>query len=145
MAAEEKVVARYKNGTLVKGYVSSFRIDADTLRLREQKAKEDSSVPLNDLKAVFFVKTFKGYRDRVERKVFGLRKNSGRKVYVKFSDRESLLGYIDGEIPWDKGFSLAKLGKKAKGFYLLPVDSSSNNMRIFVVGSAIKDITIMVA
>ena len=145
MAAEEKVVARYKDGTLVKGYVNNFRVDADTIRLREPKAKEDHSVPVNDLKAVFFVKTFKGYRDRVERKAFGLRKHNGRKVYLKFSDRESLLGYIDGEVPWDKGYSLAKLGKKAKGFYLLPVDSASNNSKIFVVGSAIKDITIMVA
>ena len=145
MAAEEKVVARYKDGSLVKGYVSNFRIDADMVRLRTPQAKEDHRVPINDLKAVFFVKTFKGYRDRIERKVFGIRKHNGSKVYLKFSDRESLLGYIDGEVPWDKGYSLAKLGKKAKGFYLLPVDSASNNSKIFVVGSAIKDITIMVA
>lgn len=144
MGNGQKVVARYKDGSLVKGYARNFRGDTETVKLLHPKAGTEKSVPLDDLKAIFFVKTFKGYRDYVERKAFGMRKSGGRKVYVRFSDRESLLGFIDGEIPWERGFSLAKLGDKTKGFFLVPTDSNSNNNRIFVVGSAIKDITIMV-
>jgi hypothetical protein len=143
MNEEKKVVARFKDGTLVKGYVRHFRIEADAITLREPKTHTLRSVPINDLKAVFFVKTFSGYREYVERKAFGLRNHPGCKIYIKFSDRESILGYVDGDVPWDRGFSLAKLGKKAKGFFLVPVDGNSNNNRIFVVGSSIKDITMM--
>jgi hypothetical protein len=35
MGEEKKVVARFKNGRLVKGYVRNLRIESDSLRLRE--------------------------------------------------------------------------------------------------------------
>ncbi len=144
MSEEEKVVARFKDGSLVKGYVRNFRVDAETVRLRTPKNRNEITVPVENLKALFFVKTFSGYREYVERKVFGIRKNAGRKVFVKFGDKESLLGFIEGAVPWNRGFSLTKPGMKAKGFFLVPVDSDSNNTKVFVVGSAISDITIMV-
>ena len=143
MDNEEMVVARYKDGRLLKGYVRNFRIDSDVILLREPQTQEERSVSIDQLKAVFFVKTFTGYSKYVERKSFGIRTSPGRKVFVKFKDDESLLGYIVGDVPWDKGFSLVKLGNNAKGFFLTPVDSDSNNSKVFVVGSAIKDITIM--
>lgn len=34
-------------------------------------------------------------------------------------------------------------GKILKGFYLIPTDGGSNNIKVFVVGSSIKDMTIM--
>jgi hypothetical protein len=143
MENDEMAVARYKDGRVLKGYVRNFQVDSDVLLLREPQAKEELSVAIDQLKAIFFVKDFTGSYEYVERKSFGIRKSPGRKVFVKFSDDESLLGYIVGEVPWDKGFSLAKLSKNAKGFFLTPVDGGSNNSRVFVVGSAIKDITIM--
>lgn len=145
MGQEEKVVARFKDGSMVKGYAKGFHIESDTVVLHESRARKEHKVPMSDLKALFFVKTFKGYRDYVERKAFGTRGSVGRKVFVKFSDRESLVGVIHGGIPWDRGYTLAKLGKNAKGFFLVPVDEKSNNVKVFVVGSAIQDITIMVA
>jgi hypothetical protein len=108
------------------------------------QTNEEKRVPIEELKALFFVKSFEGSSRYVERKVFGIRKSLGRKVFVKFVDKESLVGFIEGEIPWDKGFSLAKLGKRVKGFFLTPVDGDCNNDRVFVVGSAIENITIMV-
>jgi hypothetical protein len=140
----EKIVARFRDGRLLKGFVRNFSIESDTVILSDQKANQEKRIPIEELKALFFVKNFDGSSEHIERKVFGIRKNLGRKVYIKFIDKESLVGFIEGEIPWDKGFSLAKLGKRAKGFFLTPVDADSNNERVFVVGSSIEDVTIMV-
>jgi hypothetical protein len=141
---EKKIVARFRDGRLVKGIVRNFSIESDTIILSDQKTNMESSVPIEDLKALFFVKDFEGSREYVERKIYGVRQNPGRKVFVKFIDKEPLVGFIEGEIPWDKGFSLARLGKRAKGFFLTPVDGECNNERVFVIGSAIDSVTIMV-
>jgi len=140
----EKIVARFRDGRLVKGYARGFSIESDTVLLNDQKTLQEVSVPIAELKAIFFVKDFGGTSTHVERKVFGTRKKPGKKVFIKFSDKESLVGFIDGQVPWDKGFSLAKLGNKVKGFFLIPVDGDSNNYKVFIVGGAIQDITIMV-
>ena len=140
----EKIVARFRDGRLVKGYVRGFSIESDTVVLNDQKTLLEMLVPITELKAIFFVKNFGGTSKHVERKAFGIRKNPGKKVFIKFSDNETLVGFIEGEVPWDKGFSLAKLGKKVKGFFFTPVDEDSNNDKVFVVAGAIQDITIIV-
>ena len=144
MEEGNRVVVRFKDGRLVKGHVRDFSIDADTIVLNEHETGRERRVPFDDLKAIYFVKTFSGFHQYVEKKAFGTRKIEGRKVFVKFNDKETLMGVIEGDIPWDKGFSLAKLGDKAKGFYIIPVDGDSNNDKVFVVGNAIEDVTIMV-
>jgi hypothetical protein len=66
-------------------------------------------------------------------------------VFIKFKDRESLIGFIDGEVPWQKGFTLTKPdGTEDTGFFLTPSDNDSNNIKVFVVCSAIEKVTIMV-
>jgi hypothetical protein len=140
----EKIVARFRDGRLLKGFVRNFSMESETVILNDHKTNEEIRIPVEELKALFFVKDFEGSSAYVERKVFGIWKNLGRKVFIKFIDKESLVGFIEGEIPWDKGFSLAKLGQRAKGFFLTPVDRDSNNARVFVVGSAIENVTIMV-
>jgi hypothetical protein len=145
MDGEEKAVARFKNGSVMKGMLKNFSIDADMVVLHEEKTLEERWIPVGELKAIFFVKSFTGTSEHVEKKTFGIRKLTGKKAFVKFDDSESLVGMIEGVVPWDKGFSLDKLGRNAKGFFLTPVDGDCNNIRIFIVGSAIKNITIMMA
>jgi len=145
MDREEKVVVRFRDGKLMKGYLTEFTVQSDTVTFRGQNTGNTLQVPIDELKAVFFVKTFDGFHEYVEKKAFGTRKLEGCKVVVKFTDNEILVGIIDGEVPWDKGFSLAKLGDNAKGFFLTPADGDTNNDRVFVVGSAIQDISIMTA
>jgi hypothetical protein len=144
MREDEKVVARFRDGRIVKGHVIRFSIESDMIVLNNETTGEENPIAIEELKAIFFVKSFQGVREHVEKKVFGIRKLAGRRVFVKFHDKESLVGCIEGAVPWDKGFSLAKLGEKAKGFFLTPVDGDSNNEKIFVVGSAIQDVQIMV-
>lgn len=143
MGENNKIVARFKDGKVAKGYLRDFSIGADTIVLELSTTQQELKVPVEELKAIYYVKTFEGSRKYIEKKAFGIRKHAGRKAYIKFNDKESLVGFIEGEVPWDKGFSLAKLGDKAKGFFLAPVDGDSNNIKVFVVGSAIQDITIM--
>ena len=144
MGADEKVVARFRDGRVAKGQVMRFSIESDTIVLKNEKTGEKDSIEIEELKAIFFVKSFQGVSEHVEKKAFGLRRLAGRKVFVKFHDKESLVGCTEGAVPWDKGFSLAKLGEHAKGFFLIPVDGDSNNVKIFVVGSAIQDIQIFI-
>lgn len=141
----EKVVARFKDGRVLKGFVKDFRIDSEAVALTGPDGAGVRHVPVDELKALFFVKTFEGFDAYAEKKVFGIRKQHGCKVVVQFTDDEILIGIIEGELPWDKGFSLAKLGKNTRGFFLMPVDDHCNNNKVFVVGSAIQDITIMAA
>jgi small nuclear ribonucleoprotein (snRNP)-like protein len=143
MGDVEKVVARFKNGQVLKGHVKDFETGTEVVTVEDPETRAAHEISIDELKAIFFVKTFKGRGEYVEKKAFGIRKNPGRKVFVKFKDNETLVGYIDGDIPWAKGFSLEKEGNKAKGFFLVPVDSDSNNIKVYVVGTSIQDVTIM--
>lgn len=76
----EKIVARFRDGRLVKGLVRGFSIESDTVVLNDQKTLQEIRVPMAELKAIFFVKNFGGSSKHVERKAFGIRKNPGKKV-----------------------------------------------------------------
>jgi len=145
MEMEEMVAARFNNGKIVKGLIKDFTADSETVFLDEAESGMQHIIPINELKALFFVRSFEGDREYREKKSFGVRAAKGRKVYIKFKDRETLIGFIEGELPWQKGFSLKKAdGRVDSGFFMAPTDGDSNNIKVFVVGSAIEDVTIMV-
>ncbi len=82
-------------------------------------------VPLARLKAVFFVKTLEGNKEHVEASDAPDHQGQGRRIKVIFKDGESMVGYTVGYTP------------NRPGFFLLPGDRGSNNLRIFVVGAAV--------
>ena len=139
----QRVVVRFTDGKILKGHVRNFSANEIFVLLEEVGTRTEQSIPIEELKAIFFVKTFEGVSGYRDKKVYGIRKNIGRKVYIRFNDGESMVGFLDGEIPWKKGFFLSKPDSKHRGFFLIPVDADSNNIRVFVVGTAIKDITLM--
>jgi len=139
----EKVVLRFNSGKTLKGYISDFTAYTDIVIVQEAEKNKEHEIPLTELKAIFFVKTFEGDSSYRDKKLYGIRKNIGRKVYIRFNDGESMIGFIEGEIPWEKGFHLSKRSSKLKGFFLIPTDVDSNNNKVFVVRSAVKDITLM--
>ena len=145
MLEREKVVARFKNGQMRKGIVQDYNPEASEIVIEDEESLEEHRIVIEDLKAIFFVHSLAGDREHRERNVFGISKNLGHKLYVKFQDGESMLGFIRGDVPWGKGFYRSKLGIQSKGFFMTPVDSESNNIKFFVIGSAIQDITIIVA
>ena len=117
-----KVVARFKDGSILKGKTSDFFPNKTSFHL-ETLAGETKMIDVEELKAFFLVKDYDGnknYDEEYEDEIAG----TGRKIRVKFSDGESIIGYTLGYSP------------DRQGFYMTPADFSSNNQRIFVVKSA---------
>ena len=129
MGAEERVAARFNNGKVLKGYVKDFTADSEMVFLDEVESGMNHIIPINELKALFFIRTFEGDREYREKKAFGVSPSKGRKVFIKFKDKESLIGFIDGEVPFQKGFTLAKPdGTEDNGFFLGFVDDGVANI-----------------
>jgi hypothetical protein len=97
------------------------------------------------LKAVFFVKSLEGEKNYRERKSFAPHGKKGDRVFIKFMDGESLVGFLSGDVPWDrkKGYFLAAKQMGQKGFFLIPADEKSNNMKVFVILSFVEDVSVM--
>lgn len=125
-----KVIVRYVDGRVVKGFTQDFFPNKDRFHLQVLGAASGNGLELillKDLKAIFFVKDFGGDPSRNERKAFleGERAQ-GRKVQVTFKDGEKLVGTTLGYDP------------QRPGFFFVPVDNKSNNMRVFAVQSAVE-------
>jgi hypothetical protein len=129
-----QVVVRYLDGRIDKGYTHDFTPLRDTFHLTlEDGSGTILTVDVNDLKAIFFVKTFSGDRNYIEKKFFEQVDQSrfrGLKIRVVFNDGEII-----------RGISLG-YNEKKKGFFLIPVDPDCNNDRIYIIASACKDIKV---
>jgi hypothetical protein len=122
-ASWQRVVARFRNGQLVRGYTNDFHPSKAHLHLTpEDGASDPIFVAMAQLKAVFFVRDFAGDPTRVDRNDFK-GASSGRKIEVAFQDGEVLLGT-----------TLAY--REGGGFFVHPADAGSNNMRVFVAPGA---------
>jgi hypothetical protein len=124
-----KVVARFRDGRVMKGYTRNFDASRPSFSLTLLQADDQEPVEIRmvDLKAVFFVKTFEGRREYNERKEFA-KAFTGRRLAVRFHDGEVLVGT-------SFNYSAA-----TPGFFLFPADDESNNEKLFVVAASVKDI-----
>ena len=117
---------------MVKGYSYDFSADAGNFQLYPlggESKRRTIRARLQDLKAVFFVRDFVGNSQYADRKAFaGGERPLGRKVEVVFTDGEVLTGYTLG------------YGRERLGFFLFPTDARSNNLRVFVVAEAVRDL-----
>lgn len=143
MSTEDKVVLRFDNGKVLKGYLKEFSQESQKISFEELGDKKCKSVSVEDLKAIFFVRGFEGDKKYKEQKKYGISKKKGRKIFIRFRDNESLVGYLEGDMPWDKGFFLSKPDQKKTGFFILPGDEKSNNVKVYVIKFAVKDIAAM--
>lgn len=129
MAAERvKVVVRYRDGRIIKGNTLDFSPGKARFHLYPVAAAgQAAEVAVSDLKAVFFVRDFAGNPTHEEQKAFQSDARSmGRKIEVTFYDGEVLLGTTVGYDP------------KRSGFFMLPADPESNNLKIFAVQTAVQ-------
>ena len=143
MDINQKAVLRFNNGTTLKGYIKDFNPINDKVNLEEAKTGSTLSVSINELKAIFFIRSFEGDSSHKEKKLYGISKTRGHRLYIKFNDGESLVGFLEGDVPWKRGFFLSKHDNDLKGFFILPVDLDSNNIKIFVIASSVKDVTVV--
>jgi len=125
---ENKVVVRFRDGTLLKGYTYDFLPHRNVFHVTQtQYAKEVIEVSHSSLKAVFFVKTFEGNKDHRGPEDFSsesLKNIHGLKVKVTFFDTEMMYGTTNGYTP------------ERMGFFISPADKESNNERVFVITEA---------
>src|SRR5262249_35244214 len=125
-----RIVLRYTDGTLLRGYSNDFSPDRAWLQLSPKAgslADDRILVPIAHLKALFFVKDLQGDRNRVDDHTFD-RAPSGRKVQVTFRDGEVMTG------------STLSYKPNGQGFFVTPAASGSNNIRAYVVTAAIRHI-----
>lgn len=139
----EKVVCRYADGRLLKGYVQDFDPVVPVMTVRDGTDGNGLAVRVDDLKAVFFVRTFEGDQSYRERKIYGATRAKGNRVFIKFKDGESLIGFLEGDVPWKRGFFLSRKEMAQQGFFILPVDEGANNVKVFVVAAAVNDVTVV--
>jgi len=123
------IVARFKNGSLLRGITSDFSPFKTSFHLELENAKE-ISIDMERLKAVFFVKDSPGVDEQIER-YKNIKNMGGKKVKVHFVDGELITGYA------------LKYSSDHHGFFLTPDDHASNNERIFVMTAASEKITFL--
>jgi len=127
-----KIIAKYTNGRMIKGTTGNFWPANERFSMVPLGARPNAPpvpVSIKDLKAIFFVHTFGGRRNRAKRAHFMARDRVfGHKLRVAFFDGELLEG---AALDYDLN---------TPGFFLHPADPDSNNERIFVVSAAVKDV-----
>ena len=129
-----KIVARYFDGRVVKGFSVDFLPTKHTFHLTPADAPPQSKpleVRLSDLKAIFFVKDLAGKpQPYTRRQEFEAGKPPiGRKIRIVFKDGELLVGTTQG------------YDSTRPGFFVVPADGESNNERIFVVRGATQQVS----
>jgi len=124
-----KVVARCKDGTVLKGTTIDFSPNKKDFHLELLKG-EIINIDVEKLKALFFVKDFIGDKNRND--IYNdVVPGGGRKIQVKFKDGELLTGYA-------QSYSPSRLG-----FFVIPADIQGNNERIFIINSATEEVAFL--
>jgi hypothetical protein len=105
---ENKVVVRFRDGGMVKGFTHDFNPNKELFHVTEaQDGGKIIEVSTSLLKAVFFVKTFEGNKNHRGTDDFtaeSLKNVPGLKVKIAFSDGEVMYGSSHGYTPERKGF-----------------------------------------
>jgi hypothetical protein len=131
----KKVVARYADGKLVKGYTYDFARGRRRFHVFTSRDASGELIPilLGDLKAVFFVRDLAGNPRYDERKQFADADAApGRRVEVTFKDGEVLIGFTESEI-----YAAPEVYVRP-GLFFTPADAGSNNLRVYAVTGAVR-------
>jgi hypothetical protein len=130
MEMNNKVVARYKDGRMVKGATVNFDPSREIFHVIDLDApfSVPTMVQTRQLKAVFFVKDLIGDPDRTTTSLFATpRPGLGRKVRVEFTDGEVLTGTSAAQ-------------PAPSGLFVVPEDPRTNEERAYVLFDATRDV-----
>jgi hypothetical protein len=132
---QNKIVVHYQDGRLIKGFTSDFLPNKELFHLvptDTAPGTKPHDIRIPELKAIFFVKDFKGNSDYNEKKEFNPAKPAaGRKIKVLFKDGEIMLGTTQGYEP------------NRPGFFLIPADQQANVQRCFIIASATQKVALI--
>jgi len=130
-----KVVARFRDGRMVKGSTSDFVPAKDVFHVAPAGAAgtRPTLIHVKDLKAIFFVKDFAGRADYTPTNEFAGERPApaGRRIKVVFSDGELLVGTTQAYQP----------GRP--GFFMVPADQAANIERCYVVTASTSEVTLL--
>ena len=129
-SAWQKIVVRYAEGQILKGYTHDFSAIRSQFSLWPSMTAAGSErviVPLARLKGVFFVRDFAGNPGYVERTDTGDLQH-GRRIEVTLIDDEVIIGRTLSYRP------------DGQGFFVFPADPLANNIRVFVVSGSVRQV-----
>ena len=136
----KKVVVKFKDGKILKGWTANISPNKEVFylykhkELGEKDKKDIVEVKLSSLRAVFFVKRHKGNKDYKKIRTFKGQPKvppSQRKIIVTCKDGEKLYGTTLGYNP------------NRRGFFIFPIDPEDNNERIFIIQETVESVDIM--
>lgn len=125
------VVARYLDGRVLKGTTRDFVAMRPLFHIEAEGSAEVFEVRAKQLKALFFVKSLSGDRQRVDLRGFvegPAETKQGKKLAVRFKDGEFMCGYALSWLP------------DREGFFLFPSDTGGNNLRVYVLTAATAEV-----
>jgi hypothetical protein len=128
----QKLVARFLDGRVLKGTSHDVAASRPRFHLRPEDGGPPQEVELSALKALFFVRSFEGDAERNESTVPAPddpRARGARVVAARFEDGEEIVGLT------------IRFPPITPYYFLTPVDTQSNNVRILVNGDAVKALT----
>lgn len=132
MGEVNKVVARFLDGSTLKGTTEDFSPNRPSFHIHGVGESTSREVKCAQLKAVFFVKDFGG--DATRKDAAGFPPTSavgqGRRIAVQFKDGEILCGH-----------TMAYSAERT-GFFLAPADELGNNIRVYVLKHAATKIAV---
>lgn len=130
-----KVIARYLDGRVLKGSMMDVSPNRPICHLRETDGVM-TQVRMDEIKALFFVKSLDGNPTHVEGQEIepvDPRLRGSQLIEVTFGDGEKVRGLCMRYPPI------------STCFFLVPVDSASNNVRVLVNGAALQSIALVEA
>jgi hypothetical protein len=131
------VVARYRDGKIIKGVTHDFGAQKKMFHIipsqqeKSEQGRKGLEVSLSELKAVFFVKSLEGKEGPHLPESASSRERdpvSPKKIKITFFDGETLEGATHGYAP------------EREGFFVVPLEKDTNNLRIFVVSKSVMTI-----
>jgi hypothetical protein len=126
-----RLVVRYLDGRMLKGYGRDFQPTRGMVDLwSDPDGPVDSrmTIPLAQLKAVFFVHDFEGDSAYVGQPATTEGSGIGRRITITFVDGEVLRG------------TTLSYSQNGPGFFVSPLDSKTNNLKMFVLAGAIRHV-----
>jgi hypothetical protein len=127
-----KIIARYRDGRMVKGQTLNFSPDHPSFILQPADGGKSYDVELCHLKAIFFVRSFQGNPQYKGIEGFPAHHTyQGSEVEVRFADGEVMVG------------STPAYSASLPGFFIFPADPNDNTVKVFAVASAVQNVRLL--
>jgi hypothetical protein len=132
MAFKNRVVVRYADGRVAKGFTFDFLPNKESFHLVDSEdERKVTAIVATDLKAIFFVKSFAGNKEHRSSPPPCWGQVGGQRLKVTFRDGEVVYGTTTAYTP----------GRR--GFFIVPADETQNNERAYVFADAAASVEIL--